>query len=179
MNIIFIDFEGTLETLHLDSDEDIEKRIAILGTICKKYNCKVVIEAAAKVLIDENTLETENENIKKIFNLFNKYGIECVGRTPCVPKWLSNNSYYSMWKDFEIRKYLFEHPEIEHYCVIDDGDFTGKVTDLKQVEDHLILTKNYSRNYEEEGLLESHIEEVGKILKKENNIRKLVLKYKK
>ena len=72
MNIIFTDFEGTLETLHLDSDEDIEKRIAILGTICKKYNCKVVIEAAAKVLIDENTLETENENIKKIFNLFNK-----------------------------------------------------------------------------------------------------------
>ena len=45
--------------------------------------------------------------VKNIFNLFKKYDIECIGRTPNVIKRLSNNSYAPIWKEDEIRLYLF------------------------------------------------------------------------
>ncbi|MBR1376247.1 MAG: hypothetical protein IJ565_00305 [Bacilli bacterium] len=178
MNVIFLDFDGTLDTIHRNSNEDIERRIAILANICKEYNCKVVIEASAKSSISEDTLETDSEWIRIIFDLFKKYGIECIGRTPNVIRRLSETSYLPIWKEDEIRLYLFRHPEIEHYCILDDDDLYPKNSDLNKVRDHLVKTIYYSRNPDEEGILECHKEEVGKILKKDNNIRKLVLKYK-
>ena len=57
MNVIFLDFDGVLETIHYDSLDDVERRIKILAEICKEYDCKIVIEASAKEAIDEETLE--------------------------------------------------------------------------------------------------------------------------
>ena len=37
---------------------------------------------------------------------------------------LDDYSFYSIWKEDEIRLYLFRHPEVLHYCVIDD-DFNA------------------------------------------------------
>jgi len=178
MNVIFLDFDGVLDTIHYSSNEDIENKISILADICKEYNCKVVIEAAAKNAIDENTLETESGWIHYIFELFKKYDIDCIGRTPNVIKKYDEYSYYPIWKEYEIRLYLFRHPEIEHFCIIDDDDLFPN-SDLNQLKDYLLKTKYYSDNKYDEGILESHKEEIGKILKKDNNIRNLVLKYKK
>ena len=59
------------------------------------------------------------------------------------------------------------HPEINHYCVIDDDDLAPRNSDLNLVRDHLITPLYYSEeNPEEEGLLASHKELVGEILKK-------------
>ena len=176
MNVIFLDFDGVIDTIHHNSNIDVEKRIAILADICKEYNCKVVIEAAAKNAIDENTMEIEGEWVNFIFNLFKKYGIECIGRTPNVKKKYNSISYTSMWKEDEIRLYLFRHPEIEHYCIIDDDDLAPNNSDLNKVRDHLVKTIYFSENDKEEGLLEVHKEKVGKILKKDNKIRHLILK---
>ncbi|MBQ3475520.1 MAG: hypothetical protein IJH20_05065 [Bacilli bacterium] len=169
-NVIFLDFDGVLDTVHYKSMEDIERRIKILADICKEYNCKVVIEASAKDAIDEETLEVgEGSWVNDIFRFFKKYGIECIGRTPNVTIKTGENSYISMWKDLEILKYLEMHPEIEHYCVIDDDDTKAmhwEKSDLDRVRDHLVETIYYSDNPEEEGLLPKHKEEVGKILKK-------------
>lgn len=178
MNVIFLDFDGVLDTVHFNSYEDVEKRIAVLAQICNEYNCKVVIEAAAKDAIDEETMEINGKWVNFIFSLFEKYGIECIGRTPNVEKKYTETSSMPMWKEDEIRLYLFRHPEIEHYCVIDDDDLKPHDSDLNKVRDHLLTTIDYSDNPEEEGLLETHKEEIGKILKKENEIRKLVLKRK-
>lgn len=71
-----------------------------------------------------------------------------------------------MWKEDEIRLYLFKHPEIDHYCVIDDNDFK----DLEKVKSHLVETIYYSSNLEE-GLLEKHKEEIAKKLELENEIK--------
>jgi len=73
MNVIFLDFDGVLDTIHYKSNEDVEKRIAILADICKEYNCKIVIEAAAKNAIDEETMEIHGKWVNFIFDLFNKY----------------------------------------------------------------------------------------------------------
>ncbi len=180
INVIFLDFDGVLDTVHYKSMEDIERRIKILADICKEYDCKVVIEASAKDAINEDTLEiAEGSWVNDIFQFFKKYGIECVGRTPNVTIKTGENFSISMWKDAEIIKYLEMHPEIEHYCVIDDDDTKAmhwKVSDLDKVRDHLVETIYYSDNPEEEGLLPKHKEEVGQILQKENNIKKLLLR---
>lgn len=187
MNVIFLDFDGVLNTIseyNLSSEEKMinkEKRIKILSEICKKYNCKIVIEASVKNWIDEVTLETDVDWVNEIFNLFKKYDIECIGRTPVVKKILNDYSYLPIWKEYEIRKYLFRHPEVDHYAIIDDDDaiiFSGK-SDLDMVRNHLVKTEFYlNENPSEEGLLEKHIEEVGEKLKKENEIKKFALKRK-
>ena len=180
MNVIFLDFDGVLDTIHHSSHEDIEKKVKILSNICKEYKCKVVIEASAKDAIDEETMQIYSDWVKYIFNLFKRYDIDCIGRTPTVKRKLSTNSYLPIWKEDEIRLYLYRHPEIEHYCVIDDDDTINMLkwerSDLDKVRRHLVTTKYYSDNPEEEGLLECHKKEVGKMLKKDNEIKRLILK---
>ena len=84
--------------------------------------------------------------------------------------------YISSWKEDEIRLYLYRHPEIEHYCIIDDDDLAPRNSDLNKVRNHLVKTIYYSANKEEEGLLEKHKSEVGDILKLDNDIKKLILR---
>ena len=180
MNVIFLDFDGTLNTCHDKEEKFLEKRIKILADICKEYNCKIVIESTHKNLIDEETLEVDKDAlwIQKYFDLFKKYDIEVIGRTPEKGKKLSSICYIPVWKENEIRLYLFRHPEIEHYCVIDDDDmhyFVKNQSDLNKVRKHLVQTIYYSLNPDEEGLLEKHKEEVGKVLKLDNEIKKLIL----
>lgn len=178
MNVIFLDFDGVIDTVHDSTYEDVEKRIKLLSDICREYDCKVVIEASLKEAIDEETMKTQSTWVEYIFALFKKYGIECIGRTPTVMRKHSNNSYIPIWKEDEIRLYLYRHPEIEHYCVIDDDDLGPNNSDLDKVRGHLLKTNYYSNDPKEEGLLESHKEEIGEILKKDNEVRKLVLKRK-
>ena len=190
MNVIFLDFDGVLNTYNmrvapLEEEGAEENRFKILGNICKLYNCKVVISSAHKDAIDEETLETNLEWIQEYFNLFKKYGIEVIGRTPTLERTPGKpyEHYISpFWKEEEIILYLKAHPEIEHFCVIDDddavtipareqGDFSK--SDLNLVRDYLITTDPYSdTDPSVTGLLESHIEEVGKILQKENRFKK-------
>ena len=171
MNVIFLDFDGVLDTYHYNSLEDIERRIKVLADICSENNCKVVIEAADKDAIDEETLEVMDCSwINKIFEMFKKYNIECIGRTPNVERKISEITYLSMWKEDEIMEYLEMHPEIEHYCIIDDDDTKSimhwDVSDLEKVREHLVTTLYYSNNPNEEGLLPKHKDEIVRILKK-------------
>ena len=182
MNVIFLDFDGVLDTYHAESNLDIERRIKILADICKEYDCKIVIEASAKDAINEETLEVDDNAkwIKHIFDCFKKYGITCIGRTPTVEKRYNKYSYLPIWKEDEIRLYLCRHPEIDHYCVIDDDDlaFMHRKSDLDKVRNHLVKTLNYSDNVLEEGLLEKHKMEVEKALKEDNEVKKLCLRKK-
>ena len=194
INVIFLDFDGTLvglsdpksyEGKEKESLEKVDKRIAILADICQAYNCKVVISSGSKIAIDEQTMEVDSNStwVKTVLELFKKHGIECIGRTPDVRKRLSKNSEISQWKEDEIRLYLLRHPEIVHYCVLDDEDtinlFHWKKSDLEKVREHLVSPIYYDKEHpENEGLQPYHKEEVGKALEKENEIRRLVLKRK-
>ena len=168
MNVIFLDFDGVLDTYHYNSLEDIERRVKILAEICRENNCKIVIEASAKDAIDEETLEIEEGSwVNRVFELFKKYGIECIGRTPNIVKKISDVTVLPIWKEDEIMQYLKMHPEIKHYCIIDDDDYVKtimdlEISDLDKVRNHLLKTINYSSNPEEEGLLPSHKDEVTK-----------------
>ena len=183
MYVIFLDFDGVLDTFHYRTEKDIEEKIKILSEICKEYNCKVVIEASAKIAIDEDTMEIDEDCnwVKNIFKCFDKYGIECIGRTPDVKRYDGSSGYIPMWKEDEIRLYLFRHPEIEHYCVIDDDDLFRLYgySDLNKVRNHLVRTEDYlGWMPKREGLLISHKEKVGKALKEKNELQKIAIKRK-
>ena len=179
MNVIFFFFVGAINTLNsvvapFEDKDAVEKRVKILSDICKKNNCKIVIESSHKTFIDEETLETDVEWINKLFALFKKYGIEVIGRTKDLK---SNHKNSTIWKEDEILEYLNMHPEIEHFCVLDDDDLVTipdmekkdfSKSDLNKVRDYLVTPLLYSEtDPNESGLLESHKKEVGKILKKE------------
>lgn len=187
MNIIFLDFDGVINTLNgsLEPKEDenaLEKRIKILGDICKIYDCKVVITSSHKDSIDEETLETDLDWIQEYFDLFKKYGIECIGRTPCIKTEIIPGIYVDTWKENEILEYLKRHPEVERFCIIDDDDRVSvpkkekkdfSNSDLNMFRDYLISPLLYSdKDPNLAGLQESHIEEIGKILEKENRFKK-------
>lgn len=189
MNVIFLDFDGVINTLNevLNPKEDkdaVERRIKILGDICKLYDCNIVIESSYKDHIDDETLKPDLDWIQEYFDLFEKYNIKCIGKVPNIKKIITHGSYettVNIWKEDEILLYLERHPEIEHFCVIDDDDrvsFPDKEkgnfrnSDLNKLRDYLISPLIYSdTNPNIVGLQESHIEEVGKILEKENIFR--------
>lgn len=243
MNVIFLDFDGVLDTHYYRTNEQIEEKIKILADICHTYDAKVVIESTYKDMFDEETLEIldpECDWLVKLMNNFKKYGIEVIGKTPnltskyqyikfdkklidslikryydnyhmCIrllerekakenyelsfceeflhiyPKlsdYLNERMYskVNIWKEDEIRLYLMRHPEIDHYCVIDDDDLAAmhRTSDLDKVRSHLVVTEDFLKtNPENEGLQLYHKEEVGKILEKENDIKKMMLRYKK
>ena len=194
MNVIFLDFEGVLDTygdmvleLYCGVPKEVirkrvERRIAILADICREYDCKVVIEAAAKSNIDDETLEIiePSERLEFYFSMFKKYGIEVIGKTPDVEIKETRESstlIHSMNKQIEIMLYLYRHPEIDYFCVIDDDDEASiyhRKSDLEKVKNHLVRTLDFQDNPDEEGLLERHKELVGRALQEENKVKKLI-----
>lgn len=180
MNVIFLDVDGVLNTNTSCNDnltkyyqtgvwdiDIIEEKVALLAVIAKKYDCKIVLEAACKASWDPETGEM-GDKVKYLFELANKYGIEIIDKTPDLVKWTSNVSYTELWKENDIRVYLLRHPEIEHFCIIDDMD----ARDLEKVKEYVVKTDDRAATPEEEGLTERHIEEVGKVLTLENKYRK-------
>ncbi len=172
MNVIFLDFDGVINTYHNNSNENIEKRIKILSDICKKYNSKVVISSSIKDAIDDS-MDTDVTWVKNILNLFKKYDIDCIGKTKTIGKQMSEYVFMPVWKEDEILDYLSNHKEIEHFCVIDDYDAKF---DLEKVWDNLVKTSFYSDDPSEEGLLDSHDSKIGNVLQKDNIKRILSLK---
>lgn len=150
MNVIFLDIEGVLESHH-GTNEDFERRIKLLGNICKDTSCKVVIESTLKKYIDVEKMESRVEPVQNLLNLFMENGIELIGKTPVTEE---------RDKATEILMYLKDHPEVDHFCIIDDGDFFN----LTKLREHLIKTIG-SGLAEEEGLLPKHKEEVKEKLK--------------
>ena len=182
MNVIFLDFDGVLFCLR-DEDNELERRIALLSKLCKETDSKVVISAAGKKFISEKTGRPYSHSgkwLKDIYLLFDKYDVECIGRTPNVERRFSDIYEPTMWKEDEIRKYLFNHPEVDHYCVIDDDDCSVdddySNSDLNKVRNHLVTTIYYSRNHEEVGLLEKHIDEAKEAMKIDNEVKRFALK---
>ena len=181
MNVIFLDFDGVLTGFHDKSYDEIEKRVKILSDICRKYDCKVVLTTSLKEQIDLEKMEAIDGNkfITFVLQLFKKYDIPVIGKTPSITKRKSRSCYIEGWKEDEIRLYLMDNLDIEHYCVLDDDDLSDNhmKSNLDKVRKHLVKTEFENKyNPESEGLLEKHKEEVERILKLDNDIKKMVLK---
>lgn len=165
MNVIYVDIDGVLNSFGY-KEAIVDRMVKVLFDICRTYDCKVCVESSHKPRKSE--WEEESELIVELYKSFSKYGIECIGFTPEV-EIHEGCSTIGCWKDFEIIYHLLEHPEIEHFAVIDDNDFK----DLVLLKDYLVETKAYVINHpEKEGLLPCHKEEVAKVLRLENKFKK-------
>lgn len=164
MNVIFLDIDGVIRCSHNKLELD-EKKFEVLGKICSKYNCNVVLSSSwilTDVEFDETTEEFyPNNNFLELLELFKKYNINFIGMTPAIPNF-SRPHGQEMWKEYDIQQYLNEHPNVEHICIIDDEEY-----DLESLKDYLVLTKYYCENPSCEGLTNDYIEKIGEVLKKE------------
>ena len=181
MNVIFLDFDGVITTLNgnlrpREKENAKEERIKIVARICDLYDCKIVVESAHKDMIVRKTLTSKIKWIQEILDLLKEYGAEVIDRTPCIKTEIAPGIIMEIWKEAEIKAYLDKHPEVEHFCIIDDDDRVSEPdkqagnfrnSDLNMYREYLVSPLLYSDTDPDiVGIQEYHIEEVGKILQK-------------
>lgn len=141
MKIIFLDFNGVLDTSNTFDEIDNEN-LQILKNIVFKTDAKIVISSSLK-----NTfyLKSEHSNtMRKFLQILFDCGLEVIGITP-----------YMGSRESEIQEYLKMHPEISEYCIIDDDYFFESMKEhmiklnpqlnggngLKDIDENIIIKK--------------------------------------
>lgn len=146
MNVVFLDFNGVLDTFENMDVIDVDN-LNRLKKIVDLSNSKVV-------------LTTSNKNIfyysgqirgilKYLIDSLLSVGIDVIGMVPM----LSN-------REDEIIAYLMEHPEVENYVILDD-DY-----DMPRLSSHLVKLPSQMIGFEQKGLEDVHVEKALNILGK-------------
>lgn len=167
MNVIFLDVDGVLNSFHfiLNNSRDgliiNESKLPILKDICNNTNSQIVLSSYWKLYWGDKE-EPQSELLQELLTLFKKYNIPFYGKTSNIKKQIHNGSSIPNWKEYEIKKYLQEHREIKHFCIIDDD-----LTDLESLRDYVVKTYDELTEEEYEGLNTLHKDRVKRILKKE------------
>jgi uncharacterized Zn-finger protein len=138
MNVIFLDFNGVLDTYDNFDIIDISNLHILIDAI-NLTNSKVVITSSNKDYFYRNG--RHNNIMNNLINVLKSYNVCVLGYTKKL------NS-----REEEIIEYLCSHPEIEHYCIIDDDYF------FESMSDHMI--KLTSQNDGGNGLVETTSEEI-------------------
>lgn len=165
MNVLFLDVDGVLNCKKtFDKNNLDEEKIKILSDICINNNLKVVISSSWKLSIEDGSIYGSLYNLLEVLE---DNSIEVIGFTPNIP-----NPYrcygQEMWKDYDIECYLYEHPEVETFCIIDD-DMEG---DLDNMKDYLVRTYYSIDKFGNGGILKEHESEIKKVLMKSKNFKR-------
>ena len=138
MRVIFLDFNGVLDTYE-DFDVIDKSNLYILVDAINLTDSKVVITSSNKKYF----YRTGKHNLimKNLIDVLHEYNIEVLGYTKSLDS-----------REEEIIDYLYNHPEIEHYCIIDDEYF------FESMSAHMI--KLTSQNDGGNGLKESSVHEI-------------------
>lgn len=156
MNVIFLDFNGVLDTYY-QMNEINQDNLNRLKRIVEETNAKIVISSSLK-----NTYYycgRFSQHFQEILNRLTSEGLEIVGITPLAEE-----------REQEIMMYLDAHPEIENFCIIDD-DY-----DMELLKEHLVKLPCQSEE-RQMGLDDFHMHMAIDILKKkkEKSNKKLQL----
>ena len=138
MNVIFLDFNGVLDTYDNFDIIDISNLHILIDAI-NLTNSKVVITSSNKDYFYRNG--RHNNIMNNLINVLKSYNVCVLAYTKKL------NS-----REEEIIEYLCSHPEIEHYCIIDDDYF------FESMSDHMI--KLTSQNDGGNGLIETTSDEI-------------------
>ena len=118
MNVIFLDFNGVLDT-NDNMDVIDEGNLKRLKQLVDMFEAKVVISSSLK-----NTYYYTGRYSKLLHSIIDRLleaGIDVIGITPKCES-----------REEEIIMYLKNHPEISNYCILDD-DY-----DMVSMKDHLV-----------------------------------------
>ena len=143
MNVIFLDFNGVLDT-HENIDEININNLQRLKHIVDVTNSKVVISSSLK----NSYYYTGHysRHLQNIVNEIENIGIEIIGITPKAKT-----------REEEIKMYLSHHPEIDNYCILDD-DY-----DMESLKENLVKLPSQMEN-DQMGLDEHYMNKAIKIL---------------
>ena len=122
MKVIFLDFNGVLDTYENMCEVDAEN-LNILKEVIDETGAKVVISSSIK-----NTYfyaGHHNKVMEYLIDVLTKNNIEIYGLTP----WLKN-------REKEIQNYLKNNPDISEYCIIDDDFY------FESMKEHMVKLKH-------------------------------------
>lgn len=138
MKVIFLDFNGVLDTYeNMDTIDEINLHILI--NAIKKTEAKVVITSSNKNVFYR--IGKHNKIMINLLNTLKQNNIEILG----ITKYLNT-------REEEILDYLKTHPQITHYCILDD-DYI-----FESMKEHQIKLTNQMDGGN--GLQETSIEEI-------------------
>ena len=118
MNVIFLDFNGVLDT-NMNMDVIDQGNLERLKSLVDMFDAKVVISSSLK-----NPFYYNGRHSKMFQNILDSLldsGIDVIGITPKA------NS-----REEEITMYLNSHSDISNYCIIDD-DY-----EMESLKEHLV-----------------------------------------
>jgi hypothetical protein len=118
MKVIFLDFNGVLDTYD-NFDIIDEVNLSILINAIRLTDSKIVITSSNKDYFYRNG--KHNEIMENLINILMLHNIDVLGYTSKLGS-----------REEEILDYLNNHPEISHYCIIDDDYF------FECMSDHMI-----------------------------------------
>ena len=146
MKVIFLDFNGVLDTW-FEMDKINYDNLQRLKWIVRETEAKVVLTTSNKRSFV--TSGVMNPIMVMLTTRLMEEGIDVIGVTPNADT-----------REHEIMLYLYEHPEIENYVIIDD-DY-----DMEELADHLVKLPCQNIGQEQLGLQKEHAEKAIKILGK-------------
>ena len=124
MNVIFLDFNGVLDTYD-NMDVIDENNLNILLNVINLTESKIVITSSNKDYFYRNG--RHNEIMNNLINVLSSYGVVVLGYTKKLGS-----------REEEVIDYLNTHPEIQHYCIIDDDkDIREKIEEIVKLLDKL------------------------------------------
>lgn len=118
MNVVFLDFNGVLDT-NENMDVIDNDNLSRLKTLVDMFDAKVVISSSLKNPFYYNG--RHSRMFQSILNALLEAGIDVIGITPLASS-----------REEEIKIYLDSHPEIENYCILDD-DY-----EMESLKEHLV-----------------------------------------
>jgi len=142
MDVLFIDIDGVLNTYsQLSANEEWknlertelnidENKVKLLSKIVQSAEIKLIMHSGWRFFYDDsmNPIFRESEELSRIFC---RNGIIVSGKTPDhSTEEIRQNRKFSLVKAEEIKIWLMQHPDCEHYLIIDDLDLHDD--DLKQ-----------------------------------------------
>lgn len=144
-------------------------KIKLLAKIVKKTNAKIVLSSSWRLgweLIEDGKCIPNTDTDKLLCKELSKYGIEIYSRTKCLDTTKSLGRKYSCWREDEINEWLFRHPQVTNFVVLDDEQtdlqsFVGR--ELIQTSDSEYICGNWKENT---GLKRKHVKQAIKILNK-------------
>ena len=163
MNIIFLDIDGVLNTLHFfqhscKTQQGIYKeidvnRVLLLQKIVKDNDAKIVLSSTWRALEHG----AGKAHYQQLIELFKQYDLEIFSKTPII----------NYNRPTEIKAWLAQYKNIEDvYWITIDDDFSDDQYSEHGIGGHLLKTSFYDKNG---GLQPEHIE-VANILFKQQNI---------
>ena len=138
MNVIFLDFNGVLDTYE-NMDVIDSNNLNILLNVINLTESKIVITSSNKDYFYRNG--KHNKIMENLINVLSSYGVVVLGYTKKLGS-----------REEEVLDYLNTHPEIQHYCIIDDDYF------FESMCDHLV--KLTSQNDGGNGLIEANTDDI-------------------